>query len=90
MPPEKPDVTDSTPFNNCNCASTHQKHPAPKVAVSIVFAVNWGSDCFDFEVSWSVRFCAQDITAIETRVINAIFFMTRNVWLNIAGAKVVN
>ncbi|HRO99467.1 MAG TPA: hypothetical protein PLN54_08545, partial [Flavobacteriales bacterium] len=31
-----PEVTETTPFNSWKTASTHQKHPAPSVMVSIL------------------------------------------------------
>jgi len=62
VPPEKPEVTETTPSSNWNWASTHQKQPAPKVAVSILDDVI-GCD----ELMWFSFFCcAQDLNDSET------------------------
>src|ERR1051326_3016784 len=61
VPPLNPDSTEITPSSNWNCASTHQKHPAPNVAVSylevLLFIV-----LFFFMLSFMLLlFCAHEI-----------------------------
>src|ERR1051325_6694870 len=63
-PPLKPDSTEITPSSSWNCASTHQKHPAPKVAVSYLDVLLFIMLLF-FMLSFTLLFfCAHEIIVL--------------------------